>query len=372
MLRWADGFEQYGNIARMTEGVGGGAAWSDTAGVTLSTLNPATGAYHMRIPDNANGSNRMRRIFGSAQPVVGVGYRFNISDLPDREGLGFNDGGFVLADFRDVSNVAHWMVVMGTDGSVIANRGGALTAANLGGTVFGRSEPCIAPGGYHHFEVKTKIGNADGYAEIRVNEVTVLNLTGFDTQNSANATAAQLALGKSGGSVTSSSAGYGTFDLDDVFAWDEDTSDPDNTVVDFIGDKGCYWLPPTADTATSEFNINASATAYGALDEVPPSGTDYLDTPLTAARTIVAVAALPGHVSEVIAMIPVIYARKDESGSVDMRGGVVVDGIEAVGVTDNPSTEYAYLRPSPKTVDPSTGVAWANDAEPQLLIERTG
>jgi hypothetical protein len=69
--------------------------------------------------------------------------------------------------------------------------------------------------------------------------------------------------------------------------------------------------------------------------------------------------------------MPIIYARKEESGAVTMRGGLVVAGDETYGPDDNPDTAYAYLRPGPKTIDPDTGVAWANDAAPQLLIERT-
>jgi len=50
MLRWFDGFEHYGVKARMLEGVGGAAAWSQVSGNwALSTADPATGSYHMRM-----------------------------------------------------------------------------------------------------------------------------------------------------------------------------------------------------------------------------------------------------------------------------------------------------------------------------------
>jgi hypothetical protein len=117
--------------------------------------------------------------------------------------------------------------------------------------------------------------------------------------------------------------------------------------------------------------VNGSATAYGAIDEVPPSGADYLDTAATTARTIVGVATLPGTVAEVIAFQPVIYAKKDASGAVAIRGGVVSGSSESHGPDDDPSTVFGYMRPAPKTIDPATGVAWANTAAPKLLIERT-
>lgn len=370
MLRWADPFDQYGALARMTEGVGGGAAWSQvTTGWTLSTANPPTGTHHMRLTSGATGEKIMRRIFGVAKQVVGVGYRFDIADLPVTEGL-TSSGAIILADFRDVSNGSHITIVLGTDGSVFALRGANTGDLGLGGTLIGRSDPCVARGGYHHFECKAKIDNSTGYIEVRMNQVTVLNLTGKDTQNTANAAAAQVVIGESGTGV-STSPDYGTFDMGDAFAWDDDATDLENTVVDFIGDKGAYWLPPVSDTATADFAKVGSVTSYGAIDEVPPSGADYIHTAATAARTIVGVAALPDNVSEVIAFIPVGYMQKDESGPVTMRLGIVSNGEETYGPDDDPATAYAYVRPGPKTIDPDTGVPWANDATPELLIERT-
>lgn len=374
MLRWVDGFEHYGAIAHLTEGIGGGAAWSEAeaagTGWALSSANPATGDYHMRLTDGNGVTTTLRRIWGVAKQVVGAGYRFAVEDLPSLEGVGTDDPALVLADVRDVSNVSHFTLILGTDGSIFAVRGAYLGLGGaIGGTLLGRSDPCVAPGGYHHFEFKTKIDNSTGYIEVRVNEVTVLNLTGVDTQNTANAAAAQFMTG-SRGSVNYAT-GFGTFDLDDALGWDDDSSDPENTVVDFVGDKGAYWLKPTSDTATSDFDITPSAPAYGVLDEVPPSGTDYLSNTDGTARTIVGLDALPANVADVVAFMPLLYVKKDESGSVAFRGGLVVGSDETYGPEDNPSTEYAYLRPGPKTIDPSTGVPWANDAAPKLLIERT-
>jgi hypothetical protein len=384
MLRWVDGFEHYGVIARMTEGVGGGAAWSQVdadsgnefGGWQLSTADPATGSYHLRLNDSDgagdNADKVIRRIWGVAKQVVGAGYRFSVADLPSSEAVTRGSGALVLAEVRDVSNDTHFALILGTDGSIIAKRGFDAQDEFTTGTLLGRSNPCVSRGGDHHFEFKTKIDNSTGYIEVRINEVTVLNLTGIDTQNTTNAAAAQFIVGKANASgALAPIAGFGTFDLDDAFAWDDDATDAENTVVDFVGDKGAYWLAPDADTATSDFTKTGSVTAYGAIDEVPPTGTEYLADTTGTARTIVSVESLPANVAEVIAFMPIIYARKEESGAVTMRGGLVVAGDETYGPDDNPDTAYAYLRPGPKTIDPDTGVAWANDAAPQLLIERT-
>jgi hypothetical protein len=361
MLRWADPFDQYGDIAHMLEGIGGGAAWSEiSAPWSLSSANPATGTHHLRLTEDAGAFDLpVRRALGQSKQVSGFGYRFQVDALPALEA---NAGPYLqLLDFRDVTNTEQFRIQLGTEGSV---------HAVIGTTSLGRSDPVVAPGGYHHFEAKSKIANSDGYVEVRVNQVTVLNLTGIDTQSTANAETSQFRVKQTGTGV-SPTLHFNTFDLDDCFAWDDDASDPTNTVVDFIGDKGAYWLPVVADTATNDFGITGSVTAYGALDEVPPSGADYLHTALTSARVILGVEALPDNVSEVIAYIPVGYMQKDESGPVTMRMGLVSGIDETYGPNDDPATAYAYLRPGPKTIDPATDVPWSNDPPPDLLIERT-
>ena len=362
MLRWMDGFEHYGaSETHMQEGVGGAAAWAIVENTwALSTANPATGSYHLRLGDTSSPPSRLRRVMGQASQVVGHGYRFSIADLPNTEGDKDNER-LMMSNWRDVSNGEQVAIGMGTDGSVFSYRGT---------TTLGRSDPCFSPGGYHHFERKTKIDNTTGYDEVRINEVTVLNLTGVDTQQTANASAAQITVGLFG-SVLSGSVGFSNYDVDDFFAWDDDDSDAENTVVDFVGDKGCYYLPVNADTAEADWTKSSGVTGYELLDELDPIDSDYIGDTTGAARSIFGVAALPANVAEVIAIQPVCRARKEESGTVTLRLGVVVDTSESYTPENSPSTEFAYMEPGPKTIDPDTGVAWANDADPSLLIERT-
>jgi hypothetical protein len=275
MLRWVDGFEHYGTVAHMLEGIGGGAAWSEiSAPWSLSTASPATGTHHLRLTEDSGAFELpIRRALGQSKQVSGFGYRFQVDALPALED---NAGPYLqLLDFRDVTNTEQFRIQLGTEGSV---------HAVIGTTSLGRSDPVVAPGGYHHFEAKSKIANSGGYVEVRVNEVTVLNLTGIDTQSTANAETSQFRIKQTGTGV-SPTLHFNTFDVDDAFAWDDDASDLENTVVDFVGDKGAYWLPPVSDTATSEFDITPSAPAYGVLDEVPPSGTDYLSNTDGTARS---------------------------------------------------------------------------------------
>lgn len=363
MLRWMDGLEHYGlSEAAMLEGVGGAAAWSQvTSEFALSTTNPATGTYHIRMDSGgASGGSHLRRAFGQSTQVAGFGYRFSLDDLPATEDVNDLDANLQMANFRDVSNNLQCRFQMGTEGSISAYRSD---------TFLNRSDPVVAPGGYHHFECKVNIANSGGYMEARINEVTVLNLTGIDTQTTGNAETSQVVI-REGGALTDT-AQFGFMDIDDVFAWDDDASDAENTVVDWVGDKGVYYLPVNADTAEADWTLSSGVTGYSLLDELDPNDADYIGDSTGAARSIFGVAALPGNVAEVIAMQPVGRFRKEESGSVTIRMGVVVNASESYTADFSPSTTFAYGTPTPKTIDPDTGVAWANTANPDLLIERT-
>lgn len=365
MLRWIDGFEHYGTDENvLLEGVGGAAAYSQVDGSwDLSSLNPATGASHMRLTASGSGNTLIiRRALGQSKQVCGIGYRLSLDDLPTHEDYAsVLDSQLTLVGFRDVANSRQFRVNIGTEGSV---------HAVTEGTSLGRSDPVIAAGGYHHFEAKAKIHGTTGYVEVRVNEVTVLNLTGVDTHSSAAAECSQFVIGEFG-DVTDPGAGFGFMDMDDLFAWDDDSSDPDNPIVDFVGDKGARFQPTIADTAEAGFLLSAGVSGYPLLDELAPNDTDYISDATGAARSIFEVEDLPANVAEVIAWMPVYRAVKMESGTVNMRAGVVVGAEESYTATESPSTSFGYMTPTPKAINPSTGVAWASNEKPDLLIERT-
>src|SRR3546814_17566377 len=80
---------------------------------------------------------------------------------------------------------------MSTTGVVRAYRG-----ADYLGTLLGQgSSPAIVANAWQHVEAKVVISDTVGTVEVRVEGVTVLDLSGLDTLNSADATVAQVALG---------------------------------------------------------------------------------------------------------------------------------------------------------------------------------
>src|SRR5688572_568025 len=118
MLRWMDGFEIYGLTETfMVEGVGGAAAWSEIDETNLSTTNPATGTYHMRMTASDNFPQRMRRALSQTKEVAGFAYRFALTALPDTENANTR---LTLVDYRNVVNGEQFRINCGTEGSIHA------------------------------------------------------------------------------------------------------------------------------------------------------------------------------------------------------------------------------------------------------------
>ena len=77
MLRFMDGADHYGgNAALLTQGV-----YAAAAGMTLSNVNPRTGAYNFRLSPGL-GDRGLRKVFGADLEEVGVAYAFSIPTLP--------------------------------------------------------------------------------------------------------------------------------------------------------------------------------------------------------------------------------------------------------------------------------------------------
>lgn len=347
--RWCDGFGRYGgNDAYLLNG-SSGQAWAEDFGAwTLSTANPRTGTYHMRTAN----SGILRRVFGAALDEALVGFAVYFDQLPEQE---FSPGavmeGCALASFRDAANIVQLTIALGTDGGLVAYRGGQPG----GGGVFGsavlldRSAPIIGAGAYQHVEIYAKAGNGtDGALEIRVDEVTKLNLTGIDTISTANVEFSQVAFDVRG------NLGY-TWDLADVYC--NDTTADGSACDTFIGDCKSGWLPVNGDTAQADFVLSTGASGYALLDDIPPDDADYISTGSATAQSNFAVANGPGNLSEILTTRPAIRAMKDDAGTCTVAPSMISNGDKAT-VSDQPiTTAFAYYD-SNVPISPDTGVPW--------------
>lgn len=364
--RWCDGFGRYGgDEAKMLNG-SSGQAWAEITnsftGWNLSNVNPRTGDWHLRLAGSGvEVSPLVRRVFGAPLTEVLLGHALYFDQLPVSEPVpGGSITGFALAKFRTQANEVMVTVWLGTDGSIVVYRGGdpwwvsPVFALNSGtaspAVLLGRSLPCVGAGAYQHFEHYLKVGNSTGAYELRVNEVTVLNLTGIDTDNGGGEVS-QFTTMRQGAAF----AGGKIVDMADCYL--NDTVADGSACDTFVGDCKSGVIMVNADTAQADFTLSSGVSGYALLDEIPANDAGYISTADTSAESDFGLQNGPGNLSEILTARPFSRAWKDDAGTCTIAPSMKSSGVKAV-VTDQPVTEAPAYYDSNVPLDPDTGVPW--------------
>lgn len=343
---WCDGLGRYGGtLSHMLNG-SAGQAWAhiDSAAFSLSTSNPRTGTHCLRENDGTISSTQTaRRVFGAQLTEVFFGYAIYYAALPNTDPGDANVGHFV-ARFSDQSNANQITLYTGTDGRL------ALYRNNGSGSLIGQSAPIFGAGAYQHVEMYAKAGNSTaGAFEARVDEVTVLNLTGIDTVNTANVEFSQVSIGHDNTDALAS------IDRADFFA--NDTTDDGSGCDTWVGDVKSGVLMVNADTAQADFTKSTGSVGYSLLNEKPPNDSNYIETAASTAESDFGLENGPASLSEILTVRPFVRALKDDAGTCTIAPSLISNAVKAT-VTDQPVTTAAAYYDRNVPLDPDTGVPW--------------
>lgn len=353
--RWCDGLGRYGgNKALMLNG-SSSQAWAQVdAGFSLSTANPRTGTHCLRMASGNSPQNQVRRVFGEPLEEVLIGFPLFFHTLPTREPAPgaypgtdqFLPDGISL-EIRDQANLPQLSIIFGTDGAIEVRR--RAPGAFGTGTILGRTIPVIGAGAYQHLEVRSRASNENGAIEIRIDEITRLNLSGIDTVGSGSVEFSQFAFGHG------FSGGTAIVDLADFYV--NDTVNDGSGCHTFIGDCKSGWLPVNANTAQADFTLSAGASGYALLDDLPPDDATYIETSAATARSDFGTVDPPSNLVEVLTARPAVRAWKDDAGTALIAPSMVSGGILAT-VDDQPVTTAPAYYDSNVPFDPDTDAPW--------------
>jgi hypothetical protein len=308
----------------------------------MSTAEARTGSrswyFPSTTPDSFNSTQANARMgFGSSVTQIGLAFGIlmpNLFTVVDHTGW----------SFRDIGNAPILTFVIQTDGSIQVKRG------NAEGTLLGTTSTQMGAGAWRHVEVFAVRDATVGAVEIRIEGVTVLNLTGVNT-GAANWTQVHFGTQRVQNGITTMA-----FYLDDVIVWDKTGTQAN----DFLGPVGLWVLLPDADTAAADWVVNGAASGNAALSEVPPDGdTSYIESTVVGDISEFDCAALPVGTIQIAAVIPVALMRSAEAAPVRLS---VVSGVDvAPGADRYLTTDYAYHF-DPIHLDPATGAPWTEAA----------
>jgi hypothetical protein len=235
-----------------------------------------------------------------------------------------------------------------TQATLVVNGGSsyaALYRGTSGGTLLARTPNNIVNvGNWNYYEVGLTVDNSTGYMEFRLNGQSLLNLTGIDTQISANALVNYIVFSGSGNFyddfyVNDSTAGPGSFPCDSF------NGDVRVDTLFATGNNAVQWTP-------------LSSTNVSNIDEIAADGdTTYNSSNTTGQEDTFTFGALSGTINSVIGVQVQGAYRKDDAGTRTMKQAVISGATEAYGTTWYLSGGYSYITDI-FALDPGTSASW--------------
>lgn len=313
-LLFADSFDHYSDSqitrkwdARNSPGggptftIGAAAGRNSTAGVGTS----ASGAQDPYI----------KKAIASGPATIVLGFACKVANLPSstRQLCSFFDNGTKHVDAR-----------MRADGLIEFTRNG---------TVLGTSSIGVNAGQYNYFEIKATINDTTGVGVVKINGVTVINLSGVDTRNGANAVVNEVYLPSDavGALVPILSASF-----DDVYILD--TTGATNN--DFLGDVQVRAIFPTGAGNYTQWTPSAGSNWQNVDDNPPNDDTDYNSESTAADKDSFVFGDVTPASGTVYAVAVNLHARKDDAGTRTIRSLARLSGTDAFGVNVNITTSY--------------------------------
>ena len=319
-----DGFNRYGG-----DTADWGLLWTRSGSTTLSTTSPRTGTYSARCGAGAS-PGYAERSLPSSYSTVTLGCAFKAS------GITTSTEKFLC--LYDGSTLHLYVEYTITTGAIKVYRGD--------GTLLGTASAVIVAGTWCYFELQATIHDSTGSVTLKMDEVTVLTVTGADTRNGGNASVNKVRLENPRGTV------FHYFS--DLYV--TDTSGANNT--GFLGAVAVEFILPSGAGNAAVWTPSTGAN-YAAVDEADPNGdTDYVSSSASADKDTHAMGNLVTTAGQVKAVAAVPLVRKETGSpatfnSVVRTGGADYNGADKSALT----TSYAYYD-NIWDINPGTSAAW--------------
>ena len=340
----------------------GAKGWVATGAPTVSTTTPRTGAQCLDC--GAAG-----RYVSKAVPTPGatmyLGFAFRTASLATYSGA--SPISQSLCGFASVAGTnTHLTLEVTTTGGLLVYRhepyyndsGRAYTAASDYGTTtnadgeratIGSAGSVISTNTWYYVEMKVVIHQTTGSVEVRLNGVTVINVTGVDTRcgtlTGGTATVDTIHLGKGYGPTA-----YQGFD--DVYVSDSE----------FLGDIGVHCLLPTGNGFHSELlgSDGNSTDNYALVDEAPGATADYVGSSTDNQKDTYIFSNLAPAAGTVKGVQLSALAMKTDAGSRSIRLLDRYGGVDGASPDVPLSTTWTYASVI-EELSQATFSAWTKD-----------
>ena len=284
--------------------------------------------------------------WGNAYSSIGAFGRFGTSGLQDSSGATLTKtlpssygtliiGAAVLLPNRNAGRIFSFHDTGSQQVELRVNSSGQLLVTRAGIGIGSTGTTVLNLSQFYYLEMKATIHNSTGVVVVRINGVTELNLTGQDTQNTANATVNQIVLGESAVNLF--------HQYDDLVVLDTSGGSPTN---DFLGDVRVQSIFPDGNGNSSQLDGSDGNQTdnYLLVDETAPnSDTDYVESSDVGDKDTYTYGNVTPTTGTVFGVQILPFAKKTDAG---VRSIVTVarhSGSEVDGPVQTLNSTYDYL-----------------------------
>lgn len=289
-----------------------------TAGVAISTVQKRTGNYSLKMPANYAAPFADKASFTLSAPQSEFFLQFALRYGGTHAGYPYKivrwQYGSTILGGLELSHLTHRL---------------QLYTGNFS-TLVATSSTALAINTWYVIELHIKIADSGGVLNLRIDTNDEMTFSG-DTKPGSENTVDIITFG-SNESSNVDHAGY----LDDIIIHDTAGS-VNNSWPD--GARVAYLLP-AGDGSSKEWTPSAGSDHYAVIDEIPPSGADYLQATAVDKVSEVTLTSLPGDAQVVKGVIAEAYAFKGSTTEpttlelgIDVGGGASFSADKTLALT---------------------------------------
>lgn len=318
-----------------------------TCNITASALNNGIAGMRFTIVNAGFGveSFNLNKTLGPGDNTFVHGFAFRYSAA--QGGAGTQNIG--IAACKDISSV-QCQLLLNQDGTLSIARGNA--SGFTPPVVLGTTVSALLANTFYHIAWKVKVHSSTGTAAIKINNISVLSLTGQNTQNTANATWNVLSIGLQ--QIVNLGFTSGTnLDYDDIYVCDGVS--PNN---DFLGVVAVGAIHAEAGNgADTDFTTSAGADHGALVDETYQDGDTTYNTSSTSGHKDTYTLENVSTGLTIKCVQSVMVARKTDAGGRTVANIFHIGATDYFGANIAPVQTYTQLL-TPYDVSPATAVAF--------------
>lgn len=328
-LLWIDGFDHYnggsenGTVISADEIRG---CYQSGQGTNRDITNSGIHGLSFRL-DQVNASG-VFRFLDTPVDVLGTGCYFSTPGVASGQQLG-------LIGTQDSSGTNLFCVSRENDGTVTIRSGA------FNGSTLATSSGTLVNNTVYHLEIKWTIDSSVGSIEVRIDGSPFVTYSG----NTGTTSIGRVYLGRT------ANAGGQALVADDFYIWD-DSGTVNN---DWLGERQVYTLRPSANGSPMDWAVTGGGEAFEALDNLPPSGTNYISEASVNDRAVFALDDLPTTQVSIAGIQTMVWAQKDGAGTSDLEYGIITNSVEESDVIQPTNGEWSWytqiVEQNPDTVD---------------------